>query len=72
MTAQPYNRFVFVSWSWHLPCNGNQALGLFKFLKLKSSWSALLKISLFQNFGYHYSLPKTSVKCEYAPYAVYS
>ena len=26
MTAQPYNRFVFVSWSWHLPCNGNQAL----------------------------------------------
>ena len=28
MTAQPYNRFVFVSWSWHLPCNGNQALEL--------------------------------------------
>ena len=27
MTAQPYNRFVFVSWSWHLPGNGNQALG---------------------------------------------
>ena len=26
MTAQPYNRFVFVSWSWHLRCNGNQAL----------------------------------------------
>ena len=26
MTAQPYNRFVFVSWSWHLSCNGNQAL----------------------------------------------
>ena len=26
MTAQPYNRFVFVSWSWRLPCNGNQAL----------------------------------------------
>ena len=25
MTAQLYNRFVFVSWSWHLPCNGNQA-----------------------------------------------
>ena len=21
MTAQPYNRFVFVSWSWHLLCN---------------------------------------------------
>ena len=27
MTAQPYNRFVSVSWSWRLPCNGNQALG---------------------------------------------
>ena len=27
MTAQPYNHFVFVSWSWHLLCNGNQALG---------------------------------------------
>ena len=26
MTAQPYNRFVFVSWSWSLPCNGNQVL----------------------------------------------
>ena len=26
MTAQPYNRIVFVSWSWRLPCNGNQAL----------------------------------------------
>ena len=26
MIAQPYNRFVFVSWSWRLPCNGNQAL----------------------------------------------
>ena len=26
MTAQPYNRFVFVSWSWRLPCHGNQAL----------------------------------------------
>ena len=26
MTAQPYNRFAFVSWSWHLPCNGKQAL----------------------------------------------
>ena len=26
MTAQPCNRFVFVSWSWRLPCNGNQAL----------------------------------------------
>ena len=26
MTAQPYNRFVFVSWSWHLSCNVNQAL----------------------------------------------
>ena len=25
MTAQPYNRFVYVSWSWHLPCDGNQA-----------------------------------------------
>ena len=25
MTAQAYNRFVFVSWSWRLPCNGNQA-----------------------------------------------
>ena len=25
MTAQPYNRFVFVSWSWCLPYNGNQA-----------------------------------------------
>ena len=25
-TAQPYNCFVFVSWSWRLPCNGNQAL----------------------------------------------
>ena len=24
--AQPYNRFVFVSWSWRLPFNGNQAL----------------------------------------------
>ena len=24
MTAQPYNRFAFVSWSWHLTCNGNQ------------------------------------------------
>ena len=22
-----FNRFVFVSWSWHLSCNGNQALG---------------------------------------------
>ena len=21
MTAQPYNRFVIVSWSWHLLCN---------------------------------------------------
>ena len=21
-----YNRFVFVSWSWYLLCNGNQAL----------------------------------------------
>ena len=20
MTAQPYNRLAFVSWSWHLPC----------------------------------------------------
>ena len=27
MTAQPYNRFVFVSWLWHLPYNGKQALG---------------------------------------------
>ena len=26
MTAQPYNRFVFVSWSWRVPCNGNQAI----------------------------------------------
>ena len=26
MTAQPCNRFVFVSWSWHLSCNGNQTL----------------------------------------------
>ena len=26
MIAEPYNRFVFVSWSWHLSCNGNQAL----------------------------------------------
>ena len=25
MTAQPYNRFAFVSWSWRLSCNGNQA-----------------------------------------------
>ena len=24
-SAQPYNRFVFVSWSWRLPCDGNQA-----------------------------------------------
>ena len=23
-TAQPYNRFSFVLWSWYLPCNGNQ------------------------------------------------
>ena len=28
MTAQPSNRFVFVSWSWHLSCNGSQALWL--------------------------------------------
>ena len=27
MTAQPYNRFVYVPWSCHLTCNGNQALG---------------------------------------------
>ena len=26
MTAQPCNRVVFVSWSWHLLFNGNQAL----------------------------------------------
>ena len=26
MTAQPCNRFVFVSWSWCLLCNGNQAI----------------------------------------------
>ena len=26
MTAQLYNCFVFVSWSWRLRCNGNQAL----------------------------------------------
>ena len=25
MTAQPYNRFVYMSWSWHLPYNGNHA-----------------------------------------------
>ena len=25
MAAQPCNRFVFVSWSWNLSCNGNQA-----------------------------------------------
>ena len=24
MTAQPYNQFVFMLWSWHLPCNGNK------------------------------------------------
>ena len=23
MTAQPYNGFVLMLWSWHLPCNGN-------------------------------------------------
>ena len=25
MTAQPYNRFAFVSWSWYLSYDGNQA-----------------------------------------------
>ena len=33
MTAQPYNRFLYVSWSWHLPSIGNQVLALCPLLK---------------------------------------
>ena len=38
MTAQPYNRFVFVSWSWHLPCNGNQALPFSQAMSNTTAW----------------------------------
>ena len=49
MTAQPYNRFVFVSWSWHLSCNGNQALWkIWKETALIELWSYYIDILAFE------------------------
>ena len=49
MTAQSYNRFVFVSWSWYLPCNGNQALEENRFGETTNQDSHCHGYALFQS-----------------------
>ena len=39
-----FNRFVFVSWSWHLPCDGNRALGNIPDVDLRKSRILLKKL----------------------------
>ena len=55
MTAQPYNRFVFVSWSWHSSCNGNQAIFI-QYITFYSIQIYSFNADIFIQYRYNYSI----------------